>query len=106
VNDDSDDTTANTSRDARWWRRLRPSWVVAAIALVVVAWGVVSASPVGFWGLFLLAVIGVPLLVGRGLLSVLRVRHRWARVGIYTVLILAGLCIGVWLFARSFKPQM
>jgi hypothetical protein len=82
------------------------SWVVAGIAVAVVAWGVVSASPVGFWGLFLLAVFGVPLLVGRGLLSVLRVRNRWARLGIYTLLMLAGLCIGVWLFARSFKPQM
>ena len=82
------------------------SWVVAAIAVAVVAWGVVSASPVGFWGLFLLAVFGVPLLVGRGLLSALRVRHRWARLGIYTLLMLAGLCLGVWLFVRSFKPQM
>ena len=82
------------------------SWVVAGIVVAVVAWGVVSASPVGFWGLFLLAVFGVPALVGRGLLSVLHVRHRWARLGIYTLLMLAGLCIGVWLFARSFKPQM
>jgi hypothetical protein len=82
------------------------SWVVAAIAVAVVAWGVASASPVGYWGLFLLAIFGIPLLLGRGLLSVLRVRHRGARVGIYIVLMLAGLCLGVWFFARSFKPQM
>jgi hypothetical protein len=86
--------------------RIRWSWVVAAIVVAVVAWGVVSASPVGFWGLFLLAVLGIPLLLGRGLLSVLRVRQQWARLGIYAVLMLAGLCVGVWLFVRSFKPQM
>jgi hypothetical protein len=79
---------------------------VGGIAVAVVAWGVVSASPVGFWGLFLLAVFGIPLLLGRGLLSVLRVRQQWARLGIYTLLMLAGLCLGVWLFVRSFKPQM
>ncbi|HTA75438.1 MAG TPA: hypothetical protein VK733_14235 [Gemmatimonadaceae bacterium] len=85
--------------------RIRLSWVVAGIAVVVVAWGVLSASPFGFVGLFLLIIFGVPLLLGRGLSSALRVRHRGARFAIYLVLVLAAICVGVWLL-WLFKPQM
>jgi hypothetical protein len=105
VNDDSDETTANTPRDGRWWHPPRLYRVLAGIVGVVVAWGVLRASPFGFGALFLLILFGVPLLLGRGLMSVLHVRHRGARVGIYLVLILAALGVGAWLL-WLFKPQM
>jgi len=99
------------------WRRAWPaSLCVVGVVLVIVGRMVARVVPglrgtrvadeVAIWGMWGLALLGIPLLLAWALWSLTRVHHWAARVGIYLAVVLgvAGLCL--WFFVAIGPPQM
>jgi hypothetical protein len=100
-----------------WWRRAWPaSLFLAAVALVFVVSAIVGALPglrgtraamvVPIAGIWVLVVLGLPLLCAWALWSLVRVRHWAGRLGVYVAIVLGVCAFCVWFFFVVSPPQM
>ena len=102
--------------DAPLWRRAWPaSLLLAAAALVFLCKFIARLVPpwrdtrtpdvIGLGGLWMLVLLGLPLLLAWALWSMMRVRHWAGRLGVYAVIVLGIAALCLW-FIFSHPPQM